>query len=267
MEYSIQEVAKAAGTTSRTLRHYDAIGLVSPVRIGANGYRYYDDQSLLRLQRVLLLKELGLGLDAIARVLEAQDARGASPEGATHILESHLDLLQRERDRVTRQISAVERTIAALSSSAQSHTNERKGLMAEHIFDGFDHTQYREEVEERWGADAYAKSDAWWRALGTTGQQEWKERLGELNSAWIDAAASGVDPSSDVAQALAARHVAWLDGVPGTPRGEQLAGYLLGLGEMYVADERFAANYGGVDGASLVRDALRCYVETHLSSH
>ncbi len=35
--------------------------------------------------------------------------------------------------------------------------------MAEEMFDGFDHTQYKDEVEERWGKDAYAKSDAWWR--------------------------------------------------------------------------------------------------------
>ena len=36
--------------------------------------------------------------------------------------------------------------------------------MAEQMFDGFDHTQYKDEVEERWGKDAYAKSDAWWRS-------------------------------------------------------------------------------------------------------
>ena len=66
MEITIQQLAKAAGTTSRTLRHYDSVGLVSPSRIGSNGYRYYDDRSLVRLQRVLLLRELGLGLDADA---------------------------------------------------------------------------------------------------------------------------------------------------------------------------------------------------------
>ena len=68
MEITIQQLAKAAGTTSRTLRHYDSVGLVSPSRIGSNGYRYYDDRSLVRLQRVLLLRELGLGLDAIGHM-------------------------------------------------------------------------------------------------------------------------------------------------------------------------------------------------------
>ena len=80
MEITIQQLAKAAGTTSRTLRHYDSVGLVSPSRIGSNGYRYYDDRSLVRLQRVLLLRELGLGLDAIGTVLAAQDAGALAGE-------------------------------------------------------------------------------------------------------------------------------------------------------------------------------------------
>lgn len=287
MERSIQEVAKAAGTTSRTLRHYDQLGLVVPSRIGTNGYRYYDDRALVRLQRVLLLRELGLGLDAIGQVLVAQDresgarqgvARGASggvpgdgPEpGEAAILTHHLDLLRRERARVDAQIGAVERTIDALHRTAGAdfaQHREGEDLMAQDMFAGFDHTEYREEVTERWGADAYAQSDRWWRSLGAEGQAEWQARLTALNGDWIAAAERGEDPESAAAQALAQRHVAWLTATPGTPAakpGGDLAGYLLGLGEMYVADERFAANYGGVTGATFVRDALAVYVEREL---
>ncbi|GED97146.1 hypothetical protein nbrc107697_11850 [Gordonia crocea] len=62
MEWSIQQIARLVSTTSRTLRHYDELGLVPPSRIGSNGYRYYDEHALVRLQRVLLLRELGLGV-------------------------------------------------------------------------------------------------------------------------------------------------------------------------------------------------------------
>ena len=254
VEYSIQEVARAAGTTSRTLRHYDSIGLVSPTRVGHNGYRYYDNAALVRLQRVLLLRELGLGLDAIARVLRAQ-GRGV---GEAQILKTHLELLQQERERITHQIGAVERTIAALITDEQE-----ANLMEQNIFDGFDHTQYRDEVEQRWGSDAYASSDRWWRALGREGQREWQERLAALNANWIAAWRAGEDPSSPAAQDLARRHVAWLAGIPGTPAHSDpslLRDYVLGLGAMYVADERFAANYGGIEGAAFVRDALRTYM-------
>ena len=79
MERSIQQVAKLAGTTSRTLRHYDDIGLLPPSRIGHNGYRYYDEATLIRLQRVLLLRELGLGLPQIAEVIAAEQITVFTP--------------------------------------------------------------------------------------------------------------------------------------------------------------------------------------------
>jgi DNA-binding transcriptional MerR regulator len=139
MDWSIQEVAKLAGTTSRTLRHYDDIGLLEPARVGSNGYRYYDRAALVRLQRILLLRELGLGLPAIAEVLDGQ-------RDESRALAGHLEWLRQEQDRLARQVASVERTIEALEGGEQ--------IMAKDMFDGFDHTQYREEVEQRWGADA-----------------------------------------------------------------------------------------------------------------
>jgi len=46
VEWSIQDIARAAGTTSRTLRHYGQLGLLAPSRTGSNGYRYYDQDAL-----------------------------------------------------------------------------------------------------------------------------------------------------------------------------------------------------------------------------
>lgn len=139
--------------------------------------------------------------------------------------------------------------------------------MAEKMFDGFDHTRYKEEVEERWGRDAYAQSDAWWRSMDDGAKDAWKQSLQALNEDWIAASASGIAPDSDEAQVIAERHVAWLTGVPGTPAavpGGDVKGYVLGLGEMYVADPRFAVNYGGQNGAEFVRDALRAYAGANL---
>jgi cell volume regulation protein A len=69
MDWSIQDTARLAHTTSRTLRHYGEVGLLTPSRIGTNGYRYYDERALVRLQRILMLRELGLGLLAIPGVV------------------------------------------------------------------------------------------------------------------------------------------------------------------------------------------------------
>jgi len=247
MEHSIHEVARLTGVTSRTLRHYDAVGLVHPSSTGPGGIRRYDADALVRLQRVLLLRDLGRGLPAIAQVLagETRDVQA---------LHSHRAGLRQDQDRVARQLASIEATIEALEGGEQP--------MAENMFDGFDHTQYKEEVEQRWGRAAYATSDAWWRGMSAAEKSEWQVRVTQLNAAWQEAAASGIAPDDDAAQQLARRHVEWLAGIPGTPGA--VKEYVTGLGEMYVADPRFAANYGGVDAATFVRDALAVYAEREL---
>jgi DNA-binding transcriptional MerR regulator len=204
------------------------------------------------LQRILLLRELGLGLPAIAEVLAGQ-RRNADA------LTSHLHWLHKEKERLDRQIAAVETTIAKLEGGEQ--------LMAEEMFDGFDHTQYKGEVEERWGKDAYAQGDKWWTSMSAEEKAAWKRAAEDLGKAWIDAAQRKVDPASDEAQAIAQRQFDWLRGIPGTPGGGTTGPtkeYFVGLAEMYVADERFAANYGGVDGASFVRDTMKEYANRNL---
>ncbi|AMB60198.1 MerR family transcriptional regulator [Microterricola viridarii] len=252
MDWSIHEIAKLAGTTSRTLRHYDEIGLLTPSRIGANGYRYYGQAALVRLQRIRLLRELGLGLPAIAEVLANERDEGQALRG-------HLGWLQQEQQRLARQIASVQQTIHDLEGGQQ--------LMAENMFDGFDNSQYKEEVEQRWGTKAYAAGDAWWNSMSAAEKGDWQQRQKQLAGEWADAAARGVDTGGDEAQALARRHFEWLRAIPGTPGGGTSGppkAYLLGLAEMYVADERFAANYGGVVGAEFVRDALTAFAEREL---
>src|SRR5580692_4109728 len=100
MERSIVDIARLAGTTSRTLRHYGDVGLLEPSRIGSNGYRYYDADALLRLQRILLLRELGLGLPAIGEVLVGHS-------DSSQALRTHLGWLEQEKERLDRQIASV----------------------------------------------------------------------------------------------------------------------------------------------------------------
>ncbi|MEO8529261.1 MAG: MerR family transcriptional regulator [Pseudolysinimonas sp.] len=251
MEWSIQEIAKLAGTTSRTLRHYDETGLVPPSRTGGNGYRYYDSDALVRLQRVLLLRELGLGIPVIGEVLDGQhdDVRA---------LTLHLAWLREEQGRLDRQIASVEGTITTLKGGEKP--------MAENMFDGFDHTQYEGEVVERWGKDAYTTSDSWWRAKSADEKKAFKEFGAELAFDWLEAATRGIDADSDEAQALARRQYDWLVSIPGTPReGDGLSKQYLGwLGDMYVTDPRFAKNYGGEAGATFVRDALKVFADRNL---
>lgn len=241
MEHSIQDVARAAGVSSRTLRHYDAIGLL-PARRVSNGYRTYGTDDLIRLQRILLLRDLGLGLGQIQELLAGDtDDLGA--------LRTHLDQLRHEHERLDRQIATVQRTITAIE--------KEQTLMTDEMFDGFDHTQYREEVEHKWGEQAYADSDRWWRSLADGDKREFSQEHRDIAAQWQRAREGGLPTDSPQVQQIAARHAAWIAvGWGGrTPSPEAL----IGLAQMYVADERFAANYGGVDGAQYVCDGLTRY--------
>ncbi|WP_329039418.1 MerR family transcriptional regulator [Streptomyces sp. NBC_00178] len=247
MEWSIQEIARRAGTTSRTLRHYGDLGLLVPSRTGANGYRYYDQDALVRLQRILLLRELGLPLPAIKDVLEGQRDTAVA-------LRAHLRLLEQERERIGRQIASVRTTL--------HRTEEGEDLMAEEVFDGFDHTVYEQEVGERWGRAAYERGDRWWRGLSPAERAAFQQAHEAIARDYGAARAAGLDVAGDEVQDIARRHCAWLSATTEVTRS-----YVTGLAGMYAADPRFAKNYDrhGDGTAVFVRDALTIHARDRLS--
>jgi len=111
-----------SGVTSRTLRHYDDIGLLPPAYMGANGYRHYEQEQLLRLQQILLMRELGMDLAAIARVLEGEVDQ-------IEALRQHHRSLIAERDRFARLADTVATTIARMEGGV--------AMPPEELFDGF----------------------------------------------------------------------------------------------------------------------------------
>lgn len=249
MEHSVHRVAELAGVTSRTLRHYDTIGLLHPTRVGENGYRYYDETALVRLQRILLLRGLGLRLDTIARVLEG-DVDDVTA------LEDHVQLLEREGARIQDQLRSVRSTIEALRK------DERP--MAETMFDGFDQSQYEDEVRERWGDKAADSASGWWKGLRGEGQSEFLARHTAMQDDYDRAIDAGEDAAGAVVQQIAERHYLWI--VDSWQGKRPDAAALRGLADMYVGDPRFAANYtrSHAEGAEFVRDALYAYAQRNL---
>ena len=247
MDWSIQDIARMTGTTSRTLRHYDDVGLLPPSRIGANGYRYYDGEALVRLQRILLLRDLGLGLTAIGEVLTQQIS-------TSDALRTHLDWLRQERKRLGDQIVSLERTIASIEGE--------EPLVAENMFNGFDNSQYKTEVVERWGQKAWDTSNNWWNNLSPAERQAMQQEQIEIANDYGMAMLAGEAADSELAQAITQRHFEWLSrtGKPGKD-------HFIGLGQMYVDDPRFTANYDkyGTGTAVFIRDAMEVYAERNLS--
>ncbi|MGV9772459.1 MerR family transcriptional regulator [Streptosporangium sp. NPDC003464] len=252
MEWTIQELATRAGITSRTLRHYDRVGLLAPSRVGANGYRYYDSTAVFRLQRILLMRRLGMGLPAIAEVL-------ADEVDACDGLRAHIAALEEERDRVDRQIRSARDTLDALRAGVEPQMDV--------MLAGFN-DRYKDDVISRWGERAFQVSNDWWHGKTFDQQRAWKQAAEDLVAAWVAAVKTGISPTSEHAQSLAARHVRWLSQIPGTPTAEgdreRSIEMVRCLGDMYADDPRFAGMYDDAAGATFVRDALQAYARTRM---
>src|SRR5205823_9242664 len=119
---------------------YDEIGLLRPGRVGANGYRYYGEPALLRLQQILFYKELGLSLEEIADVLDRPDFDVATA------LAAHRRALEQRLDRLRRLITTVDRSIAYLKGDT---TVDQKELFA--AFSDEQQAEYAVEAQARWG--------------------------------------------------------------------------------------------------------------------
>src|SRR5919108_6364745 len=114
---TVKQLSKLAGVTPRTLHHYDQIGLLKPTRVGDNGYRYYGEESVLRLQQILFYRELGIPLDDIKKIMGRRDfdVMGA--------LRSHKEALQKQVARLNRLISTVNKTINHLKGNMAMSDN------------------------------------------------------------------------------------------------------------------------------------------------
>ena len=244
--WPISEVARLAGVSSRTLRHYEERGLLDPAYAGPNGYRYYGPGELRRLQRILLLRRLGLGLEAIGRILA-----GATDE-VSALRVQHRWLLE-ESTRLQQMAATVALTLRAL---AQGEIME-----AQDMFKGFGENPYEDEARQRWGD---ARVDASREALAALPGDRRNGLVAEARSINAELAAclgAGLAPSDPRVQAAVDRHYRWVCASWTPDRGSYTA-----LGAMYVQDSRFTAFYDqDAPGlAAYLAKAIEVYAQANL---
>ncbi|MFI6015626.1 MerR family transcriptional regulator [Streptomyces sp. NPDC051243] len=112
--FTIGELARATGLTVRTIRYWSDEGVLHPVTRSSGGYRLYDAESVARLELIRTLRELGLGLDDVRKVLSGE--KDVASVAATHV--AALDAQIRSL-KVTR---AVLSTVARRGSTAEEMT-------------------------------------------------------------------------------------------------------------------------------------------------
>jgi DNA-binding transcriptional MerR regulator len=244
MDLTVKRLSKLAGVSVRTLHFYDEIGLLRPARVGANGYRYYGQAALLRLQQILFYKELGLSLEEIAEVLD-------QPEfDVAQALEAHRRALQERLGRLRQLIVTVDRTIAYLKGDTNVDAKE--------LFAGFSDEQqaeYEKEAEARWG-DGVRDSSRKWKAytapqkaqIKAEGESVYRDLLGQMDQS----------PGSPAVQANIGRwHQHLRHFFEPSPE------VLRGLGALYNDDPQFNATFQKLDPklAPFMRAAIEVYCE------
>ncbi len=242
--FTVKQLSKLAGVTPRTLHHYDAIGLLKPSRVGDNGYRYYGEESLLRLQQILFYRELDMPLDEIKQIMGRRDfdVLGA--------LESHKDALKKRIERLNILLSTVDNTISHLKGK---QTMSQKGL-----FEGFSEEEQEklaDEAAQKWDAETVRASSQKWKSYSDA---EKKKILAEGKALYTDlAAVMSKDTASKEVQKVVAqwhKHLQYF----WSPNDDQL----LGLADLHNDDPRFKANYEKLHPglAEFMREAVKVYV-------
>lgn len=245
--YTVKQLSALAGVSVRTLHYYDEIDLLRPSKVGVNGYRYYDNAALLRLQQILFYREIGLELMQIKEVLD-------SPEfDLVSALRSHRAVLHEKINRLQNLIATVDDTIGHL-------TGEIK-MSKKRLFEAFSEEkqkEYEREARLQWGPTTVNESIKRWnsyidaekQAIGNEGQQVYNDL--------VDALEAGLPPQSREVQDILVRwhnHLRYFY--------EPTLDILRGLGQMYHDHPEFNANFSKLhpDLSAYLRDAIAQYVD------
>lgn len=246
MAWSTAQVAQMSTVTSRTLRHYDEIGLLAPAWVGGNGYRYYEPEQLRRLQQILVLRELGLSLDTITRVLDGQTDELAA-------LREHRGQLRAEAERLGRLTDTVSRTIA--------HLEGGEDMPADEMFNGFEHNPYEEEAKQRWGNAVVEESKRRVAKLSREQAKQVQRDYAEVTGKMAELLRAGTPVEDPAVQDAVDGHYRWVSTF-WTPNREAY----IGLGNLYVDDSRFTENIDKTQPglAAYLRDAMAVYAQARL---
>jgi len=249
MEYTVQKLGNLAGVSTRTLRYYDEIGILTPARINSSGYRIYGEEEVDRLQQILFYRELGVSLDSIKEIVTAPSFNAANA------LIQHREKLLEKRNQLDTLIANVDKTIALKGGEIKMSDKEKfEGFKKNMIVEN--EKKYGSEIREKYGKETIEKSNA--KLMSMTKQQYDEVTMLEdkVKSTLAEAFKNG-DPASDIAQEAADLHKKWLT-YYWSEYSEQAHA---GLAQMYVDDERFTAYYDKDQPgtAAFLRDAVFIY--------
>ena len=246
MEYSINELAKMSGISTRTLRYYDTIDLLKPKRISKAGYRVYGAKEVDNLQEILVLKTLGFSLEEIAKLISAGNYDRKT------MFETQLTNLKEKKGQIEAMIRNMEQSIKVMKGEGKMTDKEKfTGLKKAQIAEN--ESKYGTELREHFGNETIDASNA--KVMNMS--EESYENAGELENRIKEVLKLALlegDPKSEHSAHLFSLHKQWLCLYWDTYHPQMH----IGLGEMYVGDPRFASYYEEIapGAAQFLRDVI-----------
>ncbi|WP_184647705.1 MerR family transcriptional regulator [Sphingopyxis sp. JAI128] len=247
--YKVSELAAIARISVRTLHHYHEIGLLVPADVGPNGYRYYDREQVLRLQQILIYRELGMPLAEIARALDAPDF-------------DRLQTLREQRRRISENMSRGARILATIDRTIANL--EGKHIMNDEelytgVVDPAKQAEYEKWLIDKYGPDIskdIAEGHERWDDAAPAEVESRMRELSAIEQELAEQMQKGVAPDDALLDPFIERHRAWVEGMS----GPSLPSAYAGLADVYEHPD-FEARYEAIATGfgAFLRAAMRAW--------
>jgi DNA-binding transcriptional MerR regulator len=229
---TVKQVARISGVSVRALHHYDEIGLLKPASIGRNNYRYYGRDELLRLQQILLHRELDIPLNEIRIILDDPHF------DQLDALRAQREKLAAEAKRYAELVRTIDRTIADLNGvTAMKNADLYKGISPEK------QAEYERWLIEKYGGDMperIAVSKKKYESMSDAEKRALNDELTDVETAWADAMKNGVPADSPSLDPLLRRHRAWVAAMWNKPCPPEA---YAGLADLHLSHPDFVSRY------------------------
>lgn len=250
MEYLIKEFAELTGVTVRTLRHYDALGLLKPHDINESGYRIYSHEEVEKMQHILFLKALGLPLKDIQQILIAPELDYLT------LLKKHRLSLLAKKESIDHLLQLVDESIQEKEGAIKMSDQQKFEAFKDQVIE--QDLAYGQEAREKYGEAVVNLSKAQLLNLSEEEYEAWQADEAQLLALLKNN--SNLDIPSDIAKTIFDQHKAWLRVAWGKYSEKSHAG----LARLYVVTPDYIDYYDSKTfegGTELLKDIILYYTE------
>ena len=230
MEYTIKKLGDLSGVSARTLRYYDEIDLLKPLKVNDSGYRMYGDREVDLLQQIMFYKSMDMKLESIKEII-----MNPSYDISSSLIEHHKKLLEK-KVHLEQLILAVEKTIA-YKDGGVSMSNEEKFEVFKKEKIATNEKMYGTEIRKKYENDAIEESYSKVLKLNESEELKMNQIETELIENLVEIS-ENQNINEEKEKAIFEKHKQWISFTMKYNKEVHKS-----LAEMYIVDERFSKYY------------------------